>query len=101
MSAISLALESGAMMSKTRRRWIAGIVLIIWAILGPIGMAFSACAVMGGCEGACTLTFCVPPNLSQAALYPIESVPMPFLQHPLMTVLKVPEPPPRSLPTSA
>jgi len=90
------------MMSHTRRRWIAGIVLILWAILGPIGMAFSACAVMGGCEGACTLTFCVPPSsLSQAALFAIESVPMPFLEHPLMTVLKVPEPPPRSLPTSA
>jgi hypothetical protein len=88
-------------MRLTRRRWIAGLVLIIWAALGPIGMAFSACAVMAGCEGACTLTSCPTPSLPAAALFPIGPVPVPFLEHPLMTVLKVPEPPPRSLPTSA
>jgi hypothetical protein len=89
------------MMDLTRRRWIAAMVLIIWATLGPIGMAFSACAVMAGCHGACTLTSCLAPNLPAAALFAIGSAPVPFLDHPLMTVLKVPEPPPRSLPTSA
>jgi hypothetical protein len=101
MGAISLALVGGEMMRLTRRRWIAGMVLIIWATLGPIGMAFSACAVMGGCEGACTLTSCLKPSLLTSGLFAIGSVAVPLLEHPLMTALKVPEPPPRSLPTSA
>jgi len=101
MGAISLALVSGKTMGLTQRRWIAGMVLLIWAILGPIGMAFSMCAVMGGCEGACTLTSCLKPSLLTAALFAIGSVPVPLLEHPLMTALKVPEPPPRFLPTSA
>jgi hypothetical protein len=89
------------MIGQTRRRRIAGMVLILWVILGPIGMAFSACAVMAGCEGACTLTSCPTPTLPSAALYSIGPVPVPLLKYPLMTVIKVPEPPPRSLPTSA
>jgi hypothetical protein len=88
------------MRGLTRRRWMAGMVLIIWTILGPFGMAFSACAVMGGCEGACTLTSYLTPSLPMATLFPIGSVPVLLLEHPLMTVLKVPEPPPRLPPTS-
>jgi hypothetical protein len=84
-----------------RQRWITGMIVILWVLLGPIGMAFSACAVMAGCEGACTLTSCLTPSLPMAALFPIGSVAVPLLEYPLMTVLKVPEPPPRSLPTSA
>jgi hypothetical protein len=87
-------------MGLTRRRWMTGMVLILWVLLGPIGMAFSACAVMAGCQGACTLTSCLTPNLPTAALFPIGSVPVPLPEHLLMTMLRVPEPPPRSVPTS-
>jgi len=34
------------------------------------------------------------------ALFPIGAVPVPLVEHPLMAMLKVPEPPPRSLPTT-
>jgi hypothetical protein len=87
-------------MSLIRRRWLTGVVLLLWAVLGPIGMAFSACAVMAGCEGACTLTSCPTPSLPTMTLFPIEAVPVPLVEHPLMVMLKVPEPPPRSLPTT-
>lgn len=85
----------------TRRRVMIGIVLVVWALLGPIGMAFSACAVMARCDGACTLTSCLAPSLLTPALFPIGSVPVPRIEHPLMNMFKVPEPPPRPVPTIA
>jgi hypothetical protein len=87
-------------MRFTRRHVMIVMVLIVWALLGPIGMAFSACAMMAGCEGACTLTSCLTPNLPTVALFPIGSVPVPRIEHPLTTMLKVPEPPPRPVPTT-
>jgi hypothetical protein len=89
------------MMKHTRRRWITGMVLILWTMLGPIGMAFSACAMMAGCEGAYTLTSCLTPCLPMVALSPIGSVPVWHAEHPLMTMLKVPDPPPRTDLTAA
>src|SRR6266511_3160631 len=80
--------ESGETMGLARRRWISGMVLILWVLLGPVGMAFSACAVMAGCEGACTLTSCLTPSLPTFILFPIGSVLVPLLEHPLMTMLK-------------
>ena len=88
-------------MSLTRRRWITGIVVILWVLLGPVGMAFSACALMAGCQAACTVSSYRTPSLPTAALSPTGSVPVPSIGHPLMAVLKVPEPPPRSLPAIA
>jgi hypothetical protein len=88
-------------MGLARRRWITAITLLIWAILGPIGMAFSACAAMGGCGGACTLTSCLTPSQTTVALFPIGSAPVLRIEHPLTTMLKVPKPPPRLVPTTA
>jgi hypothetical protein len=88
-------------MRLTRRRWITGILLIFWVLLGPVGMAFSACAMMAGCQAACTVGAYRTPRLPTAVLFPVGSVPVPYIGHPLMTMLKVPEPPPRSLPTNA
>jgi len=88
------------MMRPTRRRWIAGIVLMLWVLLGPVGMAFSGCAMMASCHTACTVSSYRTPSLPTAALFAIGSVPVPLLTPPLMTMLKVPEPPPRLLPTS-
>ena len=76
-------------------------VIMLWVLLGPVGMAFSACAVTAGCEGACTLTSCLTPSLPRVALFPIGAVPVAPVGHPLMTMLKVPTPPPKSVPTSA
>jgi hypothetical protein len=87
-------------MGLTRRRWIAGMVLILWVLLGPVGMAFSACALMAGCQAACPVSAYRAPSLPTAALFAIGPVPVPPLNPPLMTMLKVPEPPPRLLPTT-
>jgi hypothetical protein len=84
-------------MGLIRRRWIAEIVLILWAFLGPVGMAFSACALMAGCQAACTVSAYPKPSGPTQALSPIGSVPVLAFGHPLMTVLRVPKPPPRSL----
>jgi hypothetical protein len=89
------------LMRFTRRHVMIGIVLVVWILLGPIGMAFSACAVMAGCGGACSLTSCLTPSLPTAALLPLGSVPVPRIEHPLMTLFRVPDPPPRSVPTTA
>ena len=88
-------------MDLIRRRRITGIVIILWVLLGPVGMAFSACAMMTGCQAACTASADPTPSCPTEALSPIGSVPGPLLTHPPMTMLKVPEPPPRSLPTRA
>jgi hypothetical protein len=88
-------------MRVTQWHVVIGIVLVVWVLLGPIGMAFSACAVMAGCEGSCTLTSCLTPSQPTAALLPLGSVPVPRVEHPLMTMFKVPDPPPRSAPTTA
>jgi hypothetical protein len=88
-------------MGLTRRRWITGLVLMLWVLLGPVGMAFSACAMMAGCQAACTVSSYRTPSLPTAALSPTGSVPVPSIGYPLMTMLKIPKPPPRSLPTSA
>jgi hypothetical protein len=88
-------------MHFTRRHVMAWMVLVVWVLLGPIGMAFSACAVMAGCEGACTLTSCPTPTQPTVALSPIGSVPVPRVEHPLMTMCKVPDPPPRPVLTTA
>jgi hypothetical protein len=64
-------------------------------------MTFSACAVMAGSETTCTLTSSLTPSLPEAAFFPIGFVPVPFLDHTLMTIPEVPEPSPRSLPTRA
>jgi hypothetical protein len=87
-------------MGLTRRRWTTGIVIMLWVLFGPVGMAFSACAMMASCQAACTVSAYRTSSPPAAALFAIGSVPVPLLKPPLMTMLKVPEPPPRLLPTS-
>jgi hypothetical protein len=84
-----------------RRRWITGMVVMLWVLLGPVGMAFSACAMMAGCQAACTVSSYHTPSLPAAALLAIGSVLVPSIGHPLMTMLEVPKPPPRLLPANA
>ena len=63
-------------MGLAKRRWVAGMVVMLWVLLGPVGMTFSTCAVMAGCGGACTLTSCLAPGLPTVTLFAIGSVPM-------------------------
>jgi len=85
-------------MGLTRRRWITGIVILLWVLLGPVGMAFSACALMAGCQAACTVSAHPATDSPTEALSLLGSVPGPLVTPPLTPVLKVPKPPPRALP---
>lgn len=40
----------------TRRRLVVAMVLVLWVLLGPIGMAFNGCAMMATCGAPCALT---------------------------------------------
>ena len=86
----------------SRRRVVVGIVLVLWAPFGPIGMAFNGCAIMGAtCGAPCVLTSCIIPTVSSQVLLPVTSVQVERSTHPPIVLVKVPTPPPRSLSVSA
>jgi hypothetical protein len=80
----------------TRRRLV-GMVLVLWVLLGPVGMAFNGCAMMGTCGAPCALTSCVIPSVSIQAPLPVTFVLAALFLSPSSTLVKVPTPPPRSL----
>jgi hypothetical protein len=81
-----------------RRRVIVGIVLVLWACLGPIGMAFNGCALMGAiCGAPCALTSCIMPSVSIQVSLPVTFVEGERFLHPPTALVKVPTPPPRLL----
>lgn len=85
-------------MPVSSRRQVILVVLLFWIIAGPIAMAFSGCAAMGGmCGSPCALTSCL---LSR----PPHPIPSPLITHVViegvyyhpMAFIRVPDPPPRS-----
>lgn len=80
----------------TRRRLVVGVVLVLWVLLGPIGMAFNGCT-MGTCGAPCALTSCVMPSVSIQVPLPVTFVQAALFSSPPSTLVKVPTPPPRSL----
>jgi len=89
-------------MRLNRRRLITGMVLVLWALLGPIGMAFSSCATMGSsCTVPCALTPCIMPVLPSPAALLVTSWQVPDVDYHASTIIKVPVPPPKSLAVSA
>jgi hypothetical protein len=85
------------------RRGFTIVLAILWALVGPIGMAFDGCAAMGGmCEAPCGLTtpaVGVTPALI-AVLNPIGVIVRTAAGRPT-GVAKVLDPPPRAVPHSA
>ena len=82
----------------TRRRFLVGMVLVLWVLFGPIGMAFNGCAMMGAsCSAPCALTSCVMPSVSIQVPLPVTFVQAALFISPSSTLVKVPTPPPRSL----
>ena len=81
----------------TRRRFLVGMVLVLWVLFGPIGMAFNGCAMMGTCGAPCALTSCVMPSVSIQVPLPVTFVQAALFISPSSTLIKVPTPPPRSL----
>jgi hypothetical protein len=89
-------------MRLSRRRLITAMVLVLWVLLGPVGMAFSSCASMGvTCGAPCALSTCVMPTLPAQAPLPVTSVQGEYSAYHPSTMVKVPTPPPKSLSVSA
>jgi hypothetical protein len=81
----------------TRRHLVVATVLVLWVLLGPVGMAFNGCAMMGTCGAPCALTSCVTPSVSIQAPLPVTFVQAALFSSPSSILVKVPTPPPRSL----
>jgi hypothetical protein len=80
----------------TRRRLIVAMVLILWVLFGPVGMAFNGCT-MGTCGAPFALTSYVTPSVSVQEPLPVMFVQAALFLSPPNTLVKVPTPPPRSL----
>jgi hypothetical protein len=85
----------------TRRRLVVGMVLVVWVLFGPVGMAFNGCAMMATCAAPCALTSCVTPSVSIQAPLLVTFVQAVLFLSPPSTLVKVLTPPPRSLFTAA
>ena len=85
----------------TRRRLVVAMVLVLWVLFGPVGMAFNGCATMGTCGAPCALTSCVMPSVFMQAPLPVTFVSVALFSPPSSTLVKVPTPPPRSLSIAA
>jgi hypothetical protein len=81
----------------TRRRLVVATVLVLWVLLGPIGMAFNGCAMKGTSGAPCALTSCVTPSMFIQAPLPVTFVQAALFLSPPSILVKVPTPPPRSL----
>ena len=92
-------------MTAMRRRRLLGLaILVLWVVLGPIGMAFDSCAAMmalcdgGPCGVVAAVTEARPtlgaPEASAVVDGPVRT-PLPAV------AVRAPEPPPKSLPRSA
>jgi hypothetical protein len=57
----------------TRRRLVVAVMLVLWVLFGPVGMAFNGCA-MGTCGAPCALISCVMPSVSIQAPLPVTFV---------------------------
>ena len=82
----------------TRLRAATLVILLVWVLLGPVGMALSGCMMMDGCDALCSvLSFA--PMVESAPLARVTSVLMPSgaAFYP-QNVWSVSESPPKSAP---
>jgi hypothetical protein len=74
-------------------------VLVIWVLLGPVGMALSGCMMMDGCDALCSvpslapMDATAPPTQTALALVPSGVAFSP------QNVWSVPDSPPKPAPT--
>ncbi|HKZ08282.1 MAG TPA: hypothetical protein VJU81_22640 [Methylomirabilota bacterium] len=86
----------------SRYRVTALLILLAWVLLGPVGMAFDACAVtIALCEASCGPTACImeQPTLSAASIA-VSPFAFPAGPHLPLATVAGPEHPPRSLPSA-
>jgi hypothetical protein len=82
----------------TRLRAATLVILVVWVLLGPVGMALSGCMMMDGCDALCSV-LSVAPMVESASLARVTSVLIPSgaAFYP-QNVWSVSESPPRSTP---
>jgi hypothetical protein len=75
------------------------LVLVLWVLLGPVGMALSGCMMMDGCDALCSV-LSIAPMVADAPCAQTTSVlaPSGAAFYP-QNVWSVPESPPKSAPT--
>ena len=57
----------------TRLRAATLVILLVWVLLGPVGMALSGCMMMDGCDALCSV-LSVAPMVENAPLARVTSV---------------------------
>ena len=83
-----------------RQRLLIVVLVIAWVFLGPVGMAFSACAEMEGCDALCGTTVSAPGPDAVATEAVVLWVESSLDGHLPLTGLEVPDAPPKSAPLS-
>ena len=76
------------------RRIATVVVLALWILLGPVGMALSGCAMMDGCDVLCSLSATAPVTAMGLASLPatpgLAPAALPFVPQNVWTVLDSP-----------
>lgn len=89
--------------SMSSRRVVVLCILVMWALVGPIAMAFDGCAAMGAmCEGPCGISsFATFIPVLSIALADVSPVHVAADLHLPANAVAGPEPPPKFLSRSA
>ncbi len=86
-------------MGKFARSLSTVLMLTLWVVSGPIGMAFDGCAMMGAmCEAPCGISSYIagPVATGLAELQPLASLASPSTARPLVASASPLTPPPKS-----
>ncbi len=74
------------------------VVLVMWVLLGPVGMALSGCMMMDGCDALCSVPSFAP-IVATAQSTPTTSIIVPSgVAFSTQNVWPVPDSPPKSAP---
>jgi hypothetical protein len=74
------------------------VILVLWVLLGPVGMALSGCMMMDGCDALCSVPSIAPmvatplPTQTASALVPSG------VAFPPQNIWSVPDSPPKPAP---
>jgi hypothetical protein len=71
------------------------VILVLWVLIGPVGMALSGCMMMDGCDALCSVPSSAP-MVATALSTHITSILVPnAVAFPPQNVWSVPDSPPR------
>jgi hypothetical protein len=87
-------------MRMSQQRLLTLVLLVAWVFLGPVGMAFSACAEMDGCDALCGTSAAVQGPVAVATEVLALWVESSLDGHLPLSGLEVPDAPPKLAPLS-